>query len=81
MAPYVTNIGKNIGTIQPNCGGGVMALARKTDPSTSHEAARTAAIGHIRDRVLWIFEQHLSLTDEELITLYRKYERSRIIFL
>ena len=77
MAPYVTNTGKNIGTIRQSCGGGVMALARKTDPQTSHEAARTAAIGHIRDRVLWIFEQHLSLTDEELITLYRKYERSQ----
>jgi hypothetical protein len=55
------------------------AVARRTDPETSHEAA--AAISASRtltlrqNAVLAIFQQHLALTDSELLERY-EWERA-----
>ena len=49
-----------------------MARARKTDPHTSHEAAKRVASSNLKERILILFERHQSMTDEQLITHYNR---------
>jgi len=48
------------------------AHARRTDPDTSHQAARSVTnLGRTRDLIREILKEHGPQTDENLITLYK----------
>ena len=49
-----------------------MAYARRTDPHTSHCAAKRVAGSNLRERILILFERHISMTDEQLIVHYNR---------
>lgn len=49
-----------------------MAYARRTDPHTSHCAAKRVAGSNLRERIQILFERHISMTDEQLIVHYNR---------
>lgn len=47
------------------------AVARNSDPETSHEAAKSVRnVGPIHEAILATFRAHAPLTDEELVAVY-----------